>query len=148
MTPRGSRAAMVPAEDMEDADPGLARERTGMAWTRTAISFAALGSALLKTTPLAGAVILAMSALVWGLGRLSQRHERLTNRHRNRLLLLITLAVIMVSLLALALALLAGRTGCLVQSCGSPPWPGRPGRAATAHIAAQPLPHRFFTAAS
>ena len=104
MTARGSRAATGPAEDMEETDPGLARERTGLAWTRTAISFAALGGALLKTTPPAGAVILAMGALVWGLGRLSQRCDRLTNRHRNRLVLLITLAVILVSLLALALA--------------------------------------------
>jgi len=95
---------------MEDTDPGLARERTGLAWTRTAISFAALGGALLRATPPAGVLVLAMSALVWGLGRLSRRYERLTDLHRSRLLMLITLAVTLVSLVALVLALPAGRT--------------------------------------
>lgn len=107
--PAEGRARAGPAADMEDADPGLARERTGLAWTRTAISFAALGGALLKTTPPAGTLVLAMSAVVWGLGGLSQRYERLTGSHRSRLLLLITVAVILVSLAALALALRAGR---------------------------------------
>jgi uncharacterized membrane protein YidH (DUF202 family) len=96
------------AKNAEEADPGLARERTDLAWTRTAISFASLGGAVLKATPLAGVLILAMAAPVWGLGRLSRRYERLTDRHRSRLLLLITLAVTFVSLVALALALLAG----------------------------------------
>ena len=30
--------------DREDADPGLARIRTSLAWTRTALSFAAVGA--------------------------------------------------------------------------------------------------------
>lgn len=79
-----------------------------MAWTRTAISFAALGGAILRATPVAGVLVLAMAALVWGIGCLSRRYERLTDRHRSRLLLLITLAVTFVSFVALALALLAG----------------------------------------
>lgn len=69
------RGAAGPAGDMEDTDPGLARERTGLAWTRTAISFAALGGAVLKTTAPVGALVLAMSAVVWGLGRMS-RHPQ------------------------------------------------------------------------
>lgn len=117
MTPAGTRAQPPPARSQpggnaaktaEEADSGLARERTDLAWTRTAISFAALGGAILRATPVAGVLVLAMAALVWGLGRLSRQYERLTDRHRSRLLLLITLAVAFVSSVALALALLNG----------------------------------------
>ena len=57
-------------DDIEDADPGLAAERTELAWTRTAISFAAVGAALLRRHPLAGIPVLALSLLIWQLGRL------------------------------------------------------------------------------
>ncbi|MFE4418838.1 DUF202 domain-containing protein [Streptomyces sp. NPDC056817] len=36
------------AEDLEDLDPGLARERTWLAWRRTAISLTAVSAAVLK----------------------------------------------------------------------------------------------------
>jgi uncharacterized membrane protein YidH (DUF202 family) len=42
---------MAPPNDLEDLQPGLARERTELAWTRTAVSFAAVGVAILKTNP-------------------------------------------------------------------------------------------------
>jgi uncharacterized membrane protein YidH (DUF202 family) len=102
---------VAPAEDMEDIDPGFARERTELAWTRTAISFAALGGAMLKTTPLAGALVLAASAIVWGIGRLARSSGRAGpgSRDEPRLLLLITLVVTAVSLASLALAFLGGR---------------------------------------
>jgi len=84
-------------EDMEDLDPGLARERTELAWRRTAISYAALGAALLKASPAVGALVLAASGLIWGAGRQARR----------RRLLLVTVAVTSVSIGALVLALLA-----------------------------------------
>jgi uncharacterized membrane protein YidH (DUF202 family) len=105
--PAPQRASSGPADDLEDADPGLARERTVLAWTRTAIAFAAVGGALLKTTPLAGLLVLAMSALVWGLGRVSSHPARAGQPHWPRHLL-ITLTVTLVSLVALAVILLAG----------------------------------------
>lgn len=103
------RDAAVPADDMEDTDPGLARERTSLAWTRTAISFAALGGTALKTTAPAGALVLAMSAVVWGLGRISRHPPGRENPRWNRHLL-ITLTVTLVSLVALAVVLLAGNS--------------------------------------
>jgi uncharacterized membrane protein YidH (DUF202 family) len=106
MTPAGM-SEPGPADDTEDMEPGLARERTSLAWTRTAISFAALGGALLKTAPTAGVVVLGMSALIWGLGRMPGRPGRPgpPGRHGQ---LLITLAVTAMSLIALTVTLLSG----------------------------------------
>ena len=47
-------------------DPGLARARTSLAWTRTALAFAAMGGIILKRDLIAGFVVLALSTLVWG----------------------------------------------------------------------------------
>lgn len=88
-------------EDLEDLDPGLARERTELAWTRTAISFAALGGVVLRWSPVAGAVILGMSALVYLLGRLARPAGRAGTAEHRGALLLITIAVTLVSLTAL-----------------------------------------------
>jgi len=56
-------------DDPEEATPGLARERTALAWTRTALSFAVLGGAMLKVNVLTGLIILAIAPVVWRLGR-------------------------------------------------------------------------------
>ena len=111
MSPGPDHPGAAPAEDMEDIDPGLARERTELAWTRTAISFAALGGAMLKITPVAGVLVLAVSAVIWGIGRLARSPVRPRPRDEPRLLLLITLAVTAVSLAALALALVGNSPG-------------------------------------
>jgi uncharacterized membrane protein YidH (DUF202 family) len=102
-----------PAEEMEDLDPGLARERTVLAWQRTAISYAALGAALLKASPAVGALVLAASAVIWGTGRLALSPQRPGGRRapletNQRRLLLITVAVTLMSIGALVLAALAG----------------------------------------
>jgi uncharacterized membrane protein YidH (DUF202 family) len=81
--------------DPESRDSGLARERTLLAWTRTAISFAAVGGAVLKTHLLPGLVILATAPAIWHVGRLVHRPDQLK---------LVTAAVVAVSLLALAVA--------------------------------------------
>lgn len=89
-------------------DPGLARERTQLAWGRTAASFAAVGLAVLRTDLIVGAVIMAMGATVWGIGRLSGPRRAgsgfasgLTQRRKVQL---IATATTLVSLVALALA--------------------------------------------
>jgi len=106
MTPGPDMADHDPGPDMEERDPGLARERTALAWTRTAISVAALGGAILKTNPPAGILVLAMSAPVWWLGR-PLRRER-PGPGNGRRLLLVTITVTLASCAALALILGAG----------------------------------------
>jgi len=96
-------AGQEPADDIEYADPGLARERTELAWTRTAIAFAALGAALLKFRPVVGLPVLVLSAVVWRLGRLSGTASTADLRAR---LLLITVTTVTVSVVALVLSFL------------------------------------------
>ncbi|MFA1542668.1 DUF202 domain-containing protein [Actinomadura monticuli] len=91
---------MIP-EDVEDLDRGLARERTELAWFRTAISFAAVGATMLKTAPVVGGLVLGVSVLVYLLGRVSRPDERVAERTRRPALLLITAAVTLVSAVAL-----------------------------------------------
>ncbi len=57
--------------DPEESQPGLARERTSLAWARTAISFGALGGVVLKVNVVTGLIILAIAPLVWQLGRIT-----------------------------------------------------------------------------
>ena len=97
-------ARKEPADDIEYADPGLARERTELAWTRTAIGFAAVGAALLKYRPVVGLPVLVLSAVVWRLGRLPGTAG--TGDVRDRRLLLITVTTVGVSLVALVLSFL------------------------------------------
>src|SRR5262245_9120010 len=105
MTRAGNAAQ---GDDPEERDPGLARERTSLAWTRTAISFAALGGVVLKVNVVTGLIVLAVAPLVWQLGRISE-----SGSHRNQLaavgsgrIRLIAGCVVGVSLLCLLIALL------------------------------------------
>jgi uncharacterized membrane protein YidH (DUF202 family) len=85
-------------EDPEDRDPGLARERTSLAWTRTALSFAAVGGVVLKNDVIPGLIILSAAPVIWQLGRLSRQL-------RGRLKL-VTATIVAVSLVALAVAVI------------------------------------------
>jgi uncharacterized membrane protein YidH (DUF202 family) len=59
-------------EGPEEGVPGLAQERTSLAWTRTAIAFAALGGVVLKDNVVTGLVILAVAPVIWQLGRVTR----------------------------------------------------------------------------
>ena len=92
-----------------DARFTFANERTFLAWTRTAISFAALGGVILKSHPYAGILILAVSAVIWQLGRLARAPGQ--GHARPRHLFLITVAVTGVSLAVLVISFLGAEPG-------------------------------------
>jgi uncharacterized membrane protein YidH (DUF202 family) len=83
--------------EREDADPGLARIRTSLAWTRTALSFAAVGGVMLKENVVPGLVILATALVIWRLGRLDYHHPGR--------LKLVTATIVAVAVVALVVAL-------------------------------------------
>lgn len=104
---------MVTTDDPEDLDPGLARERTRLAWTRTAIAFAAIGAAMLRRELVIGLIVLATTPLIWALGQVASRAtapELLSRR-----LLLVTVTVTLMSLLAVVIALLSNGPASLHQ---------------------------------
>jgi uncharacterized membrane protein YidH (DUF202 family) len=61
-----------PADDDPEDLPGLAQERTSLAWTRTAIAFAALGGVVLRENVVTGLTILALAPVIWQLGRVTR----------------------------------------------------------------------------
>jgi uncharacterized membrane protein YidH (DUF202 family) len=96
---------VTPPGEPEEFDPGLARERTRLAWTRTAIAFAAVGAALLKTRLIAGLAVCGLAAIVWGLRHLFRADAR--TRSQPARLLGLTVTVVAVAAVALAVALLS-----------------------------------------
>lgn len=95
--------------DPEEADPGLAKQRTDMAWTRTAIAFAAAGAAILKSHVVPGVIVLGLGAVTWGLRRIFPAVGA-DGIARSRRLFLVTVAVTTVAVVALAVALTAPST--------------------------------------
>lgn len=70
---------------LEGSAPGMAAERTDLAWSRSGVSLGACGVIVLKGLPgitgnardaVAGAVLLALGALTWGLGYWSSHRRR------------------------------------------------------------------------
>jgi uncharacterized membrane protein YidH (DUF202 family) len=88
-------------DDPEDADPGLARERTRLSWARTAIAFAAVGAALLKREAVAGVIVLAATPLIWAAGRIATGTWPGPRPGR---LLVVTITVTLVAVLALVIS--------------------------------------------
>ena len=78
-------------------DSGLARERTALAWTRTALSFAAVGGVVLKREIIPGLILLALAPAIYVLGRLAYTRPE---RHK-----LVTATIVAVALVALVVAL-------------------------------------------
>jgi uncharacterized membrane protein YidH (DUF202 family) len=93
--------------DPEERAPGLARERTSLAWTRTALAFAALGGTMLKVNAVTGLLILALAPVIWQLGRVSRGRSSSVDLRKvgATRLFAITVSILVVSLLCLAVAL-------------------------------------------
>jgi len=104
----------MPPDDPGDADPGLARERTRLAWARTALGFAAVGAVILKEEPAAGAIVMITAPLIWALGRLVIRPAARPGLLARRLLL-VTATVVTVAGVALVIALVARAPASLSQ---------------------------------
>ncbi len=96
------------ASETEEGDAGLALERTSLSWTRTALSFAALGGVMLKENVITGLIILAVVPLIWRLGRLPRSGSTLGALPTvgGRRIRMITVSIVGVSLLSLLVAVL------------------------------------------
>jgi uncharacterized membrane protein YidH (DUF202 family) len=81
-----------------DEDRGLARERTALAWTRTALSFGAVGGVVLKSHVIIGLVIMALAPVIWQLGRFTKVDPRPARMR------LIALTIVGVACVALVVA--------------------------------------------
>ena len=106
--PSGPAPGATAASETEEGDTGLALERTSLSWTRTAISFAALGGVVLKDNVITGLIILAVVPVIWRLGRLSRSGPPpggLPTVGATRIRL-ITVSVVGVALLSLLIAVL------------------------------------------
>jgi uncharacterized membrane protein YidH (DUF202 family) len=105
----------VPSDDPEDADPGLARERTRLAWARTALAFAAVGAAMLRRELIPGLIVLATTPLIWAVGRFASASHVPRGRPRPGRLLVVTVTVTLVAVLAVVVAFLGHSPASLRQ---------------------------------
>lgn len=97
--PRGA----VP-DGRDKPGPGLASERTQLAWTRSSIAFFALGIAVLKVRPAIGIPITAIGVAIWLVGRLPRTRRATWLAARRELL--VTVAVTALALAALVLTII------------------------------------------
>jgi uncharacterized membrane protein YidH (DUF202 family) len=103
----------VSPDDPEDVDPGLAGERTRLAWARTSIAFAAVGAAMLRRELIPGLIVLATTPLIWAVGSFASHLPR--GRPRPGRLLVVTVTVTLVAALAVVAAFLGHGPASLRQ---------------------------------
>lgn len=80
-----------------------------MAWTRTAIAYAATGAAILKNHVIAGLIVLGLGVVTWGLRLVFP--VAISSEARPRRLLLVTVTVTAVGIVALVVAFTARSPG-------------------------------------
>jgi hypothetical protein len=102
--PRPAGRPPPPPPDSGPPDPGLSGARTSLAWTRSAIAFAAIGAAITKTRPVVGAPLLLFSAVIWLIGR-SRRTPGLAGLAPRRVLT-VAVSVTVVAIAALIIELI------------------------------------------
>lgn len=89
--------------DQDEPGVGDPANRTRLSWTRTAVAFAAIGAAMLKSSPIAGAVVIALSLPVWAAAH-RVRHAANAAAAASGLAL-VAVTVVLVAIAALAVAL-------------------------------------------
>jgi hypothetical protein len=92
-------------DDPDFPDPGLARERTRLAWSRTVLAFAAVGIVVLRKDVVGGLVVLATAPVVWIIGHLMARE--VSPERKSARLLVVTVSVIVTAVVALLVAFLS-----------------------------------------
>lgn len=102
-----------PEDESGIGDPA---ERTRLAWTRTAIAFAAIGAAMLKSSPVGGVIVLALSVPVWAATRRARATaDALATPGGLRL---VTVAVVLIALAGVGVALFATGPASLTDLIG------------------------------
>jgi uncharacterized membrane protein YidH (DUF202 family) len=97
-------------DDPDIVDPA---SRTRLAWSRTAIAFAAIGAAMLKSSPVAGLVVLGLTVPVWATARRTSDRSGAIATVRD--LRLVTVTVVLIAAAALAVAFLGHGPGTLAE---------------------------------
>jgi uncharacterized membrane protein YidH (DUF202 family) len=80
-----------------DEDRGLARERTSLAWTRTALSFGAVGGVIVKSHLVTGLIVMGCAPVIWQLGRQTMREApgpTVGRRMRTIMIAIVAVAVV------------------------------------------------------
>ena len=99
--------------DPDEPGVGDPANRTRLAWTRTAIAFAAIGAAMLKSSPIAGAIVIALSLPIWAAVRRTRHTADAVSATSG--LALVAVTVVLVAMAALAVALFGHSPGTLAE---------------------------------
>jgi uncharacterized membrane protein YidH (DUF202 family) len=99
--------------DLDEPGVGDPANRTRLSWTRTAIAFAAIGAAMLKSSPIAGGFVIALSLPIWAAARRVRHTADAASRPSG--LALVAVTVVLVAMAALAVALLGHGAGTLSE---------------------------------
>jgi uncharacterized membrane protein YidH (DUF202 family) len=90
----------APSQQPPIIDPAI---RTRLAWTRTAVAFAAIGGVMLKVSPVAGLVVLILSLPIWAVARGRRGQDPAHPSLRG--LRIVTVTVVVVAVAALIVAI-------------------------------------------
>jgi uncharacterized membrane protein YidH (DUF202 family) len=93
---------MRPEHEPDEPSVTDPANRTRLAWSRTALAFAAIGAAMLKNSPVEGSAVLAVTIVIWAVARRTSRRQ--DARSSAAALRLVTATVVLVALTALVVA--------------------------------------------
>jgi uncharacterized membrane protein YidH (DUF202 family) len=97
--------------DPDEPGVGDPANRTRLSWTRTAIAFAAIGAAIVKSSPIAGVVVIALSLPIWTAAH-RVRHTTDAATPANGFAL-VAITVVLVAIAALVVAIWGQSPGIL-----------------------------------